>query len=289
MTGSLGLFDRVDLTAHSESSSRNGERVDTLQIHHATTFNYGALRSLMAPGGRTVSANGALDKDGTLYEVVELGRRAFTSATGFDRRCLTVETVNTSGAPTWGISDESRERLARLAVAMYRAGVLGGFHRGPGGIIGHSEVPGTYATACPGPDMRLDWIAERARTLNAGATSGSFTPIEENTLAALNDDQFAALMKAVDNINNPGYGVQARVRELMYAIDGKGDPNVRDAAGNSVGTVTRELARFLQNPSNIDTAELAREISANIKVEGASAEQIEQAVDAAFARVFVAA
>ena len=167
MPGSLDLFDSQWLTANSESSPRT-MNIDTLQVHHTAYPSLSGSRALMDPGGRTVSANGLLGQDGTLYEVAILSRRAFTSASAFDNRSLTVETVNTTGGPGWGIDPRSRERLAQLAVAMKRAGILSGYHRGPGGIIGHNEVPGSYATACPGPDMYLDAIAARAAEIDAG-------------------------------------------------------------------------------------------------------------------------
>ena len=166
MPGSSDLFDSVSYTASSEYSSRNGERIDTLQIHHATMTSLSGLRSMMDPGGRTVSANGALGNDGHLMEVVPLSERAFTSASSFDRRCLTVECCNTSLSPDWGISEATRLRLARLAVDMFRAGLLGSLTRAH--IIGHSEVPGTYATSCPGPDMHLDHIVELANDIHNG-------------------------------------------------------------------------------------------------------------------------
>lgn len=171
MPGSLNLYDQVWLTADSESSPRGSTVVDTLQIHHTAYPNLAGSRALMDPGGRTVSANGLLAPDGTLYEVVPLNRRAFTSASRFDYRCLTEETVNESGAPEWRIPVASRERLAELAVAMLRAGILKGLYRGAGGIIGHYEVPGTYPTACPGPDMNLDWINSRAVQLYTTPTT----------------------------------------------------------------------------------------------------------------------
>lgn len=171
MPGTLDLFDFVDLTANSESSPRNAA-IDTLQIHHSTTLSYAALRSLMDPGGRTVSANGGGTPDGKIGEVVRLDRRAFTSASSFDNRCLTVEQCNVTLHPTWGIAESARVRLARLAVGMYRAGLLKHLGRGAGGIIGHSEVPGTYPTACPGPDMHLDHISALAQAFYAAGDTG---------------------------------------------------------------------------------------------------------------------
>lgn len=170
MPGSLNLFDGVDLTSSTEWASRFGAAIDTLQVHHTTTTSYDGARDLMDPGGRVVSSNGLMSNTGYLAEVVLLLMRAFTSGSVYDRRCLTVEVCNLTLGPEWLISDASRERLAQLAVAMFRAGILGSLTRAH--IIGHNEVPGSYATACPGPNMLLDWIVARAQQIYAGG-SGS--------------------------------------------------------------------------------------------------------------------
>jgi hypothetical protein len=178
MAGSLDLFDSQWLTNQETESDPRRSDVGYLQVHHTAYPSTSGARALMDPGGRTVSANGLLDPDGHLYEVVLLSRRAYTSATGFDHNCLTVETVNTTGGPTWGISEASRLRLAHLAVAMFRAGILGSLTRAH--IIGHGEVPGTYATACPGPDMHLDHICELAQAIHAGVPKPK--PIQEDPM-----------------------------------------------------------------------------------------------------------
>jgi len=179
--GYLGLFDRVDHTAASEYASRQGETITTLQVHHTASTSDEGARRLMDPGGRTVSANGLLLRDGTLVEVVPGQYRAYTSASGADRYCITVETVNQTAHPEWGISEMQRVRLAKLAADMRRAGLpINPGRRGVGGIIGHNETPGSYATACPGPSMNLDHIAAMAGSIPAGGTP---TPIEqEDTL-----------------------------------------------------------------------------------------------------------
>lgn len=158
----MPTFDAERLTAFSESSPRV-RGIDTLQYHHAATMSLDDLESGMEPGGREVSANCALDTDGTLILKVPIDRRAFTSGVAsYDQRCITVETVNTSGAPEWGISDASHRRLGKLAAEMFKEGLLSGLFYGTGGIIGHRDVPGTYATACPGPSYNADLILKYA-------------------------------------------------------------------------------------------------------------------------------
>jgi N-acetyl-anhydromuramyl-L-alanine amidase AmpD len=190
--GYLGLADVVRHTAASEWASRQGEPITTLQAHHTAYPNDEGSYQLMLPGGRTVSANYLLMRDGTLVEVVPGQFRAFTSATGFDRQCLTVETVNQTGAPQWGISEVQRRRLAKLHRDMAKAGLpTTPGRRGIGGLIGHSEVPGTYATACPGPDMNLDHIAAMAA---ADATAEPIPPREDTDMRYLHTPTRRALV-----------------------------------------------------------------------------------------------
>lgn len=222
MAGSLNLFDSVQYTAASEYGSRQGEQIDTLQIHHATMTSLSGLIGLMQPGGRTVSANGALGTDGHLVEVVPLDKRPFTSATGYDRRSLTVEVCNTSLSPSWGISEECRLRLARLAVQMYRKGLLGSLTRNH--IIGHYEVPGTYATACPGPDMNLDRIVAYARAMNSSTAGEELTPIEEAEVIAYHSED-----------------------RRVKSVEPGGNARLKDARGYDVN-VTRSVGEYSITP-----------------------------------------
>lgn len=162
-------YDSINLTSYSESSPRT-MRVDTLQVHHATTTSLAACRALMDAGGRQVSANYAMGNDGHLMLVVPVERRAFTSASSYDNRSITVEVCNTTLGPSWGISHASHVRLARLAVEMWQEGLLGAINRSY--IIGHNEVPGSYATACPGPSMNLNLVVELAKAMLTPAPIG---------------------------------------------------------------------------------------------------------------------
>jgi N-acetyl-anhydromuramyl-L-alanine amidase AmpD len=206
-------WDSVNETVASEYKSRGGARIDTLQIHHATTKSLSGLRSLMSPGGRRVSANGAMGTDGHLVRVVPEGMRAFTSATEYDARSITVEVCNTSLEPAWGISDACHERLARLAAEMHHQY---GMPLDRKHVIGHREVPGTYATACPGPSMRLDWIVQRAREIANG---------DDMSYMQWRDDE--KVYMASDNANfrviRNAYGVDVSAADIFRALEAKQD------------------------------------------------------------------
>lgn len=165
---------------------------DYLIIHHtATTSESGALAIMQPNDGRTVSANWVLGRDGKYWRVVPEYLRAWTSASWLDDIATTVEVVNQTGSPTWGISEDQRIALAYLAVRLFREGLLQELSRRY--IIGHNEVstyaPGTsYATSCPGPDMLLDHIVELAKHIYAGGSPASAPKLEVDMPFLLRND-----------------------------------------------------------------------------------------------------
>lgn len=147
------LTTRIDLT--SDSSSRNGRKIDRFIVHHAATTSLAAILSLFKPGGRTVSANYAL-KDDTLVCTVDEDRRAWTSSSAeWDGRAVTIEVANSAARDPWPVSDKSFDKLARLiadVATRYR------FPIDDTHVITHQELytryGDSYATACPGDLQR---------------------------------------------------------------------------------------------------------------------------------------
>lgn len=82
-----------------------------------------------------------------------------------------VEVLNETGSPSYGITQASEDAVAEIIAWLhvnYHGKTMGGFkvdlpidreH-----VIGHNEA-GVNATACPGPDMDLDYIVQKAREL----------------------------------------------------------------------------------------------------------------------------
>lgn len=147
------LSTGISLT--TESSSRNGRRVDRIIIHHGATTSLNAILSLFQPGGRTVSANYAI-KDRQLICTVDEDRRAWTSASAdWDGRAITAEIANSIAGGAWPVSDETFDTVAR-----WIADVAGryGIDINDDTIITHQELylryGASYATACPGDLQR---------------------------------------------------------------------------------------------------------------------------------------
>lgn len=148
---------------HSPNSSprREGDTIQYFVVHHAasTASVQAQIDRFMAPNDRNVSPNWLIGADGSVSEIVPPDKyRAWTTGQ-FDYKAVTVETQNTSGDPNWGISEESHVAIAKLvAWAHLRYGlVLDRQH-----VLGHREVPGVPATACPGPSMNVDKIVQYA-------------------------------------------------------------------------------------------------------------------------------
>jgi len=251
----MPTFDFDDLTALSESSPRQGD-YDTLQWHHTVTTTYEAARSLMDAGGRTVSANGLMTADGRLGRVVDPSRRAFTSASTFDHRSLTVECVNTSGGPEYGLSDATHQRLGKTLAEMVQEGRSQVIY-GPGGLLQHKDVPGSYATACAGPSADSDRVLAYATAyLNAqkpkARTKVPFNIVKKSTLSSGNpvfgSTQYATLGELVNPVQlwvrqsttddlgpvfAAAYGGATPVSDKVWA-----DLIVRYTPGESAGVAT---------------------------------------------------
>lgn len=158
-------------TGPTEWSSRLGQAIRYFQVHHTANFNIDNAYALMLPGDRTVSCNALVGPKGEKWGVVPEEYRAFTSGSAMvDRMSYTVETVNSTGAPTWGISAAAHEALVDLLVDVATRHKFWPNRQGDKKtwtVIGHREIgeiwPGeSYATACPG-GIDLDRLTANAQ------------------------------------------------------------------------------------------------------------------------------
>ena len=181
------LTNGVRLT--SDSSSRNGVKVDRFILHHAATTSLAAILSLFQPGGRTVSANYALGNDGTLILTVDETRRAWTSSSAqWDGRAITIEVANSATGDPWPVSDKTFDKLARLIADV---GTRYNFPINDNTLLTHQELyrryGASYPTACPGDMQRrkaeLINKANYYRAFPSGPAGGGGTIIEETEVA----------------------------------------------------------------------------------------------------------
>jgi len=155
----------------TDHGSRFGVKPTRVVLHHAATTSLAGLLRLMMPGGRKVSAHAAIHEN-EIVSVVPESRRSFSLASAiFERGVLSAECVNSTGAPSWSLSDRTHESIARwVADVCRRHGIRPHRDGDPNTwtVIGHREVftihRRGYATACPG-GMRLDSITRRAQQI----------------------------------------------------------------------------------------------------------------------------
>lgn len=114
---------------------------------------------------------------------------------------VAVEVENTSGGPTWGISEAQHEAVSTIAAWLAKQTSFGGIpfdikldrtH-----VIGHNEA-GVNATACPGPSMNLNEIVVRANEINK--TAPVVVPDPEPTLNDKIKVLYVELGKLIDTL-----------------------------------------------------------------------------------------
>lgn len=163
------VYPEAVRVGNSPNSSPRTQAVSQVILHH--TANPGNVEGVwdmfMKPNDREVSANFLVAQNGDVYECMNPDtRRAWTTGGAVDQSSITLECMNSTGAPEWGQSAQSQEAIAKvLAWASRRYGF--DLYRPSPGVVGtvrgHREVPG-QSTACPG-GMPMDSIVARANQI----------------------------------------------------------------------------------------------------------------------------
>lgn len=140
----------------------DGAKIEGLVVHHhATTSNAGIDR--LVKSNDPASANYIIRDNGNLIGSVPEEYRAWTSGSAeVDNVHITVEVQNSTGAPTWKISNAA---LATLVLLYADVAKRRKFEPVKSNIPGHRDFA---ATACPGPYLypKLGEVAQKAAALN---------------------------------------------------------------------------------------------------------------------------
>lgn len=138
---------------------------------------------MASSGGREVSANYTISNEGRITSIVPEELRAWTSGStsdggkgaAWDRRSITVEIENQTGAPSWAISGAAKTAAAALLNDLRaRYGNLI--------VLGHRDLytkyGASYPTFCPGPATVNEIIA-----IAGGASAAVSAPANGSSAA----------------------------------------------------------------------------------------------------------
>lgn len=164
-----------------QSSSRNGAKVQYFQEHHSTFLSADPYIRMVQTRSREVSSTFAVDGK-RIIRLVNLLRRPWTSGSAtYDATAFTVETTNSTLAPNYLVSEDSKNSLGRIAAAMAADGALAALttqyiylHRQMKSRFGVS-----YGTACPMDITPEDTIARASKQPIGGNTLS----IQEDSMA----------------------------------------------------------------------------------------------------------
>ena len=103
-------------------SSRNGQKITKITIHHAAGIISGTnLANIFKPTRRAASCNYCIGKDGEIIGVVPEELRSWCSRSKWnDEQAITIEVSNCSGKPNWEISDVVMNSLIELCADICR-------------------------------------------------------------------------------------------------------------------------------------------------------------------------
>jgi hypothetical protein len=215
--------------ATNKKSSRKGHTPKKLIIHHtAGGSNALAIRMLsgtLREGDKKVSSHYILLTTAELVGSVEEEYRAWTTGWEADKEAITVETVNSSGAPDWRVTDAQIAKLGRLAADLSMRYGWGRLTRE--NVDGHREYA---ATACPGPWIwsRLDsiiahanrvrdrWIAYENQARPPETPEGGLVAIDE-LIKKIIRGELGNGQERIDNLRAMGFSDDA-IRALAAEV-----------------------------------------------------------------------
>lgn len=168
--------------------SRNGKSVEYFVVHHTGGGTNASNLYELTKGSRRVSASYLNYTTGHLVGMVDEENRPWTTGVkAVDEKAVTIENVNTTGAPTWRVSDKQIEVLIKLSAELAHRHKWGRVDRNR--VRGHREFA---ATLCPGDYLygMLDEIAVEANRLIGSPSSGggNVPSIDLSGISKLIDD-----------------------------------------------------------------------------------------------------
>lgn len=150
---------------------RAGYKIKGIVIHHAVTTNISAVDATFANPSRQASAHYTVGGK-EIHQHVSEANTAWHCGNWYGNHATVgIETVNSTLAPDYKVSDESLNTLIKLVADIAKRNNLGKLKIDPKAdyptLSGHKDWYGA-ATACPGPYLypKLQYIADKANAIN---------------------------------------------------------------------------------------------------------------------------
>lgn len=152
-------------------SSRGGEKITKIIIHHMAG-NLDAKGCYNVWKTREASAHYCISKSGQIGQCVDEKYRAWSAANRYwDSRAVAIECANSTGSPSWKVSDATIKSLIKLVADIAkRNGIKKITYTGNtnGTLLMHKWF---VSTNCPGPYLQkqFSYIAKEANKLLGAA------------------------------------------------------------------------------------------------------------------------
>lgn len=245
-------------------SGRDGARIEKITIHHmAGNLSVESCGNVFAPASRQASSHYGIGSDGRVGQYVDESMRAWTSSSyDNDRRAVTIEVADDSGAPGWHVSDKALAKLIDLCTDICRRnGIKQLVYTGnaSGNLTRHDFFA---ATNCPGPYLgsKFPYIAAEVNKRLTGQASTPSKPAGkhwvQDTILHVGDkvkSVSCAITGVKGNLVNVpalgGWVPLADVTEAADTRDGKNDDYLATTA-----------ARVFYNEKKVIAIDAARDL-----------------------------
>lgn len=224
----------VSYTLLSPNYSVRTAPITKITIHHAACVNcsLAALGSVFATKARQASSNYGIDSNGNVGMFVEEKNRAWTSSNqSNDNQAITIEVINSKGAPNWEVSDKALAALINLCVDICQRNNIKSLNF-TGTASGNLTLHKMFAnTLCPGPYLegKMGYIADQVnKGLGKSTTTTTNNLVQRVNISmpVLQSGSNCSEVKTLQRLLvSLGFSVG------IYGIDGSFGPATKDAVG----------------------------------------------------------
>ena len=162
--------------ADSSNFDTSRAKIDTIVIHHAAGTNFDAIANTFKNPARDASAHYAVGQNNNVDVIVPEQFTAWHCGNyPMNQRSIGIENVNSAGAPSWAVSDATKNTLVELVTDIVRRNPGIGKLEPGRNLFGHKQVARpANPTACP--VTLIDFLPELANRVNAAVGGGGSTP-----------------------------------------------------------------------------------------------------------------